>query len=177
LIALEVVAAVALGILVLWLMFEPSLFPGRRGPELPPEPEAPEETRRGVALLALKEIEFDRATGKLSDADYELLKSRYSAEALAAIEADERVAEANPIAIAAADPEQLVTARLHLLRTKSAGVESHSCLRCGPRPEPDARFCSRCGLSLEATGFCVQCGAPLLAGSRFCSGCGNKVAA
>lgn len=176
---LEVVAAIALGCLVLWLVFEPALFPGRSGPELPPEPEAPEETRRGVALLALKEIEFDRATGKLSDPDYELLKSRYTAEAIAALDAETEESQPNPAAgLTAGDPEQLVSARLQVLRAgRSAGVESGACLRCGPRPEPDARFCSRCGLSLQATGFCGQCGAPLLSGSRFCSGCGNKVAA
>src|SRR3989475_10085713 len=38
-----------------------------------------------VALRALKEIEFDRATGKLSDSDYEQLKAKYTAEALAAL--------------------------------------------------------------------------------------------
>ena len=37
-----------------------------------------------VALRALKEIEFDRATGKLSDSDYEQLKGKYTQEALAA---------------------------------------------------------------------------------------------
>ena len=174
---LEVIAAIALGILVLWLVFEPSLLPGRKSPELPPEPEAPEETRRGVALLALKEIEFDRATGKLSDADYELLKSRYSAEALAALDAEEQTPAPHTAALPS-DPEQLVTARLQVLRAGPVtGDGGRVCLRCGPRPEPDARFCSRCGLSLDATAFCVQCGAALLAGSRFCSGCGNKVAA
>jgi hypothetical protein len=39
---------------------------------------------RAVALRALKEIEFDRATGKLADADYDALKQRYTAEALEA---------------------------------------------------------------------------------------------
>src|SRR6266436_5891468 len=38
-----------------------------------------------VALRALKEIEFDRATGKLSDSDYEQLKAKYTGEALAAM--------------------------------------------------------------------------------------------
>jgi hypothetical protein len=46
------------------------------------EPEL-EDTPRGRALLALKEIDFDRATGKLSEADYLELKARYSARALA----------------------------------------------------------------------------------------------
>src|SRR5882762_6325022 len=44
---------------------------------------------RAVALRALKEIEFDRATGKLSDADYEALKARYTSEALAALRTEE----------------------------------------------------------------------------------------
>src|SRR6058998_1316467 len=38
-----------------------------------------------VALRALKEIEFDRATGKLSDADYEQLKAKYTQEAVVAM--------------------------------------------------------------------------------------------
>ncbi len=42
--------------------------------------------RRDRALAALKEIEFDRATGKLSDDDYESMKSRFTAEALTARE-------------------------------------------------------------------------------------------
>jgi hypothetical protein len=172
---LEVIGAVALGVLVLWLVFEPSSAAGRGAPALPPEPEAPEETRRGVALLALKEIEFDRATGKLSDRDYEMLKARYAAEALAALEAEAVAARPE----VTGDPEELVAARRQQLRaSRSSGSPApKSCLRCGPRPEPEARFCSRCGLSLEATGFCTRCGAPLLAGSRFCTGCGNRIAA
>jgi len=39
-----------------------------------------------VALRALKEIEFDRATGKLSDTDYEQLKAKYTQAALARCE-------------------------------------------------------------------------------------------
>ena len=45
---------------------------------------------RAVALRALREIEFDRATGKLSDADYDELKAKYTTEALAALRAQGR---------------------------------------------------------------------------------------
>src|SRR3990172_8904169 len=172
---LEILGAVGLGLLVLWLVFEPALGRSRPGLAIP-EPEAPEETLRGVALLALKEIEFDRETGKLSDPDYQMLKARYGAEALAALEAEESVATRPADA---GDPEELISARLQLLRSaRSTGSPaSHSCPRCGPRPEADALFCSRCGIALAGAGFCSSCGAPLPAESRFCAGCGTKVAA
>src|SRR2546427_7746166 len=51
---------------------------------------------RAVALRALKEIEFDRATGKLSDADYEALKAKYTVEALEALRADATGEAATP---------------------------------------------------------------------------------
>src|SRR6185312_17326485 len=49
------------------------------------EGEDPEDdwSPQTVALRALKEIEFDRATGKLSDQDYDALKAKYTGEALA----------------------------------------------------------------------------------------------
>jgi len=172
--AFEVLAALALCLLAIWLLFEPALRPAR--PDLSAlEPEAPEETRRGVALLALKEIEFDRETGKLSERDYRMLQARYGSEALAALEAE-------PPADAAAgtgDPEELVAARLQLLRSAhSSGPPAPPvCRSCGPRPESDAAFCSGCGAPLTAAGFCSQCGAALPPGSRFCAGCGTRVAA
>src|SRR3954468_10010369 len=52
----------------------------------------PALARRDRALAALKEIDFDRATGKLSDSDYELLKAQFSQEALDAIKAADAAA-------------------------------------------------------------------------------------
>jgi ribosomal protein L40E len=37
---------------------------------------------QSLAVDALRELEFDRATGKISDSDYEPLKARYTAQAL-----------------------------------------------------------------------------------------------
>lgn len=125
--ALELLGALAIAALVLWLVFEPVLGLPRQSPEIL-EPEAPEETRRGTALLALKEIEFDRETGKLSDRDYDLLKARYSAEALSAIAEEEAVYPDAPSAV----PTATIL----------------SCESCGPRPEPDAVYCSSCGRNL-----------------------------
>jgi hypothetical protein len=171
--ALEIVGALCIGLLVLWLVFEPVLSPRGSGAPLP-EPEAEEETRRGVALLALKEIEFDRATGKLSDTDYDSLKARYSGEALAALEADEQQAQRS---VATSDPEELIAARLRQLRAAKGQPAPLPCSRCGPRPEPDALFCSTCGQALTVAAFCSSCGNVLPPDSLFCAGCGVRVAA
>jgi len=173
--AIEVAGALVIGALVFWLVFAPMLASGQEQP-MPPEPVADEETRSGLALLALKEIEFDRATGKLSDEDYTTLKERYSKEALAALDRD----QAEEVVVAAtADPEALVAARVSQLRSAHATGRPAPplCPGCGPRPEPDALFCSSCGRPLAPAEFCASCGQPLPTDSRFCAGCGSKVAA
>ncbi len=71
-----------------------------------------------TAVDALREIEFDHATGKLSERDYTELKSSYTQRAVAAMRAG--------------DGDTIV------------------CDVCGPRPEPDAQFCSSCGRALAA---------------------------
>jgi hypothetical protein len=183
----EAAAAVAVGALVLWLVLQPLLGPGTVRP-LPPEPVDPEETPTGVALTALKEIEFDRATGKLSEADYEQLKARYTAAAVQALRAES--AEAAPDEV-----EAMIAAKVRVLRSARASTSpggpsdtaglrtvpgagmAPPCATCGPRPEPDAVFCSTCGLRLGLPATCARCAAPLPPESSFCEACGSQVAA
>ena len=137
----EGVVAVLVGLAALLLVMQPLLRRERR-PLPPPEPVDPEETPRGVALAALKEIDFDRETGKLSESDYQLLKAKYTGLALEALRAEEQSAEADPV-------EALIAARVRSLRGADAQASTDLvCRTCGPRPEPDAIFCSTCGLRL-----------------------------
>ena len=97
LMGLEVVAAALVGLAAVWLVLQPLVLPGRaRTPVY--EPLDPEETPKGVALAALKEIEFDRETGKLSDEDYDFLKAKYTGVALDALRAE--AAEAAEVGVA-----------------------------------------------------------------------------
>src|SRR3989442_1208288 len=84
-----------------------------------------------VALRALKEIEFDRATGKLSDSDYEQLKAKYTAEALAALRGG-----------AGRETRDGATGR-GPTRPPSP-VSRPSCPEQSARPEVGAIFCSEC---------------------------------
>jgi ribosomal protein L40E len=43
--------------------------------------------RQSPAVEALRELEFDRQTGKIADADYEALKARYTEQALVSMRA------------------------------------------------------------------------------------------
>lgn len=170
---LEAVAGLLVGVAALWLVLQPLLRPSSSGP-LPFEPLDPEETPKGVALAALKEIEFDRETGKLSDADYESLKSKYTEAALEALRAEQEVPASD-------DLEAVIAARVRSLRPAAAATLPNtaalSCSTCGPRPERDAVFCSQCGCRLPTDHVCGRCGATLPPDSKFCESCGRPVAA
>jgi hypothetical protein len=159
----EALAAAVVGVLALWLVLQPLIRPSTKRPG-GTEPVDPEETERGVALTALKEIEFDRETGKLSDADYEFLKAKYTKAALKALRLDSTGEPGR----ASDDVEAMIAARVRALRSASATAPSDIpvslppssqvgllpslpvCQTCGPRPEPDALFCSTCGRELQS---------------------------
>jgi len=121
------------------------------------------------AIEALREVEFDRATGKLSEDDYAILRATYAPQALAELRAREGHGKVNAASEAASsDAAERLIARMRTRRTACGG--------CGPRPEPDAIFCSSCGGYLEAA--CLRCQAPVpSADARFCVGCGESLAA
>ena len=172
---LEVLAAALVGLAAVWLVLQPLVLPGRARTPVYEPPDA-EETPKGVALAALKEIEFDRETGKLSDEDYAFLKGKYTGVALDALRAES--VEAAEVG-APGDVEVMIAARARALRSAatSAPPGAPVCSTCGPRPEADAVFCSTCGHRLLPGGACAGCGAELGLGSRFCEQCGTGVAA
>jgi double zinc ribbon protein len=179
----EALAAALVGVIAIWLVLQP-LARRSSAPSRPVEPLDPEETPKGIALTALKEIEFDRETGKLSDADYDFLKAKYTAAALEALRLESVTDEP---AGGSDDVEAMIAAKVRALRSASASppsddrsaftTTSRACPTCGPRPEADAVFCSTCGHRLPTGSACDRCGAALLPDSRFCEACGRQVAA
>ncbi len=167
---IEVLAAALVGLSLLWLVFEPLLVAHvGASPDVFDVDgfEDLEDTRSGVALAALKEIEFDRETGKLSDADYEFLKQKYTVEALEALRTED-----------AGAPDVLeaeVAARVASIR--AAGQRGAACAGCGAHAGPDAKFCPSCGLPVGVPAACAKCGIDLPVGSRYCAACGSRVAA
>src|SRR5947207_4941419 len=86
---LELILGIVLATAATYFVLLPILRPAVESAGAPSADEgddpADDMSPQTVALRALKEIEFDRATGKLSDTDYDQLKAKYTAEALAAL--------------------------------------------------------------------------------------------
>lgn len=83
------------------------------------------QREKAVALLAISEADFDRATGKLSDDDYRVLLTDYEDRALHAMGELER-----------AHPPAAVT---------ELEVAARYCSGCGSRFAAQDRFCAGCG--------------------------------
>jgi double zinc ribbon protein len=116
-----------------------------------------------TAVEALREIEFDRQTGKLSDTDYATLKTSYTERALAELRAE-------PSSAPAAAPDAVEALVL------AYRAQRHACPEHGQRPESDAMYCSECGRYLA--GACSACGTAITEpAARYCTGCGTALAA
>lgn len=170
------IAGLLLAAGMVWLVLDPILRPhaatGEGDLSVDPDDDL---SPRAVALRALAEIEFDRATGKLSPVDYESLKARYTRDAVDALRPAS--APAAPAALPTAAPAPPVPSPAPPL------PPSPGQLRCpvhGPSVLPGSEFCSVCGRRMvagAAGSFCGSCGTPLEAGSQFCARCGKRVAA
>ena len=166
---LEFVVGVVLAAGAVWFVLYPILAPGfaasgQREVETDDQDEE-DLSPRAVALRALREIEFDRATGKLSDSDYQQLYQKYTAEALAAMRAEKvDTGEAK---------RERAPAPIPIARPSVAACDVH-----GQRPEKGAEFCSECGRRLgKKPGYCSRCGEALEQDARYCNACGTRVAA
>ena len=99
------------------------------------------EARKRVALLALRDVEYDFLAGKLDEVDYRSLKSELTAEALAAMEADDE-SRVGSVATADDDLEGEISSIRQGLRSGLV------CPSCTFSNEDGSRFCSACGLAL-----------------------------
>lgn len=98
------------------------------------------EARRRVTLKALRDVEYDFHTGKLDDKDYQDLRRELSAEALEAMEAADREADAEAVA-------EALEAEIRQVRKGLKG--GLTCRGCGHVNQAGSRFCAACGGSLQ----------------------------
>ena len=108
------------------------------------------ERDKMLTLRAIKELEFDRAMGKIADGDFEVMRDRLRARALRLItQLDGAAAYREMI-------ERDVAARLHaapmaVATAAAAAAARPACADCGTANDPDARFCKSCGRPVQVT--------------------------
>jgi hypothetical protein len=91
------------------------------------------EEQKAIVLRSIKELEFDRAMGKVSDADFAELSGRLRARALELMGALDAVP---------ATPEPVPA--------RQAATSAGSCPNCQGFNDGDARFCKHCGAKLAS---------------------------
>ena len=106
------------------------------------------ERDKMLTLRAIKDLEFDRAMGKVAESDFEMMRDRLRARAVRLItQLDGATAYREMI-------ERDLAARLPVESPDSPVAASPgrgACAECGATNEADARFCKMCGRPLERT--------------------------
>ena len=97
------------------------------------------EREKMLVLRSIKELEFDRAMGKMSAGDFDEMAGRLRARALALM----KQIDANA-------PGYRATIENELAERLQAGSVAPQTCRCGTTNDADAAFCKRCGNRLQA---------------------------
>ncbi len=132
------------------------------------------EHERALAVQGLRELEFDREMGKLSDADYEPMHKALEDRALTAMAAVENIRIQSEKAANAKKPvvtslaqairrPMPVPRRIDPIPTLVLHTESPRPPQPSPPQPPSAsgkiRFCPECGMRAAVDSkFCAQCG-------------------
>jgi NADH pyrophosphatase NudC (nudix superfamily) len=145
--------------------------------------------RKESAYSALKELEFDYKTGKLSEGDFRELEARYRAEALELLAAIDEAEKARTTAGRRKGGAAVRAEASAPAPVESADLEPYECAACGRMNIEGARFCAGCGGPLEVDddiveeepelvvgeNVCAECGSEVSPDHRFCGSCGAEV--
>jgi hypothetical protein len=115
------------------------------------------EREKMLVLRSIKEVEFDRAMGKISDADFNEMAARLRARAAGLL----RQLDADSSGYRALIERELATRvgrapAFEAPAPPAAGAPDKTesgeaaCPSCGAANDPDARFCKACGARIEA---------------------------
>lgn len=143
------------------------------------EPGAPEPGQAETLLFeqdrvlsALRDLDFDHATGKLPDDDYAAQRARLVAEGTAVLkQLDAWTPSAASAAPATPDLDAELEAAIARRRSRPAPAPA-----AAPR-QREAEIEAAVAKRRQAARFCSQCGQPLQPGDRFCGACGAAVKA
>ncbi len=138
------------------IVIKPLLNQKRLKPAMAGSAKVSSADQHQASLLALRDLEFDHRTGKVTDEDYASLRANLLAQAAVTIDAqDKRSVDLDALI------EQAVRSRRQtpvdslieeaIRRRRKNQVEAQAvnlCPKCGRKARADDRFCAGCGASL-----------------------------
>jgi len=121
--------------------------------------------KKAMLYEAIQELDFEKESGKISDTEYNTLRSDYLAQVAVVIEKIDGLAPAEPAAAQTPQGEP---------QDPAAKPEGElACASCGAQNPRGSKFCLECGHAFVLV--CASCGESLPAKARFCNACGEKV--
>ena len=137
------IGGVLLGAGVLLFVLEP-VFSGKSAPMYDGDDVFDEgAARRRVALTALRDLEYDRATGKLDEDDYGQLRTELSREALEHLGEE---GKSGRVGGGGRGPDRASRElEEEIAELRRAIREGMQCATCGHLNRLGARYCARCG--------------------------------
>lgn len=137
--------------------------------------------KKAMLYEAIQDLDFEKASGKISDSEHETLRNDYLAQVSVVIEEMDRLAPPTPPAAKKlpAEPEKSTdegepetATNEHEHETSTDALVCSSCSAHNPR---GSNFCLECGAAFALQ--CASCGESLPAKARFCNACGEKASA
>jgi len=155
----SILIGLAMLVAVLPIVADPFRHPERhtrRKPSTSPR----ERPAYAAVLRALRDLDFDHQTGKVSDEDHARVRPELLLQAAQAMEA----------VPAETDVEAMIEAEVMRLRLEMRSGSADRCAGCGNELHKGDRFCPACGRA--AAVHCPGCGELIHDADRFCAWCG-----
>ncbi|MFN8535329.1 MAG: zinc ribbon domain-containing protein [Dehalococcoidia bacterium] len=120
--------------------------------------------KRDTIYDALRELDFDERTGKISPKDHAELSETYKRQAIGLLkQLDDQTRDA--LLTIDQEIEQEIAARRTTPRRAAL-----RCVACGAALDASDRFCRTCGIPRSRA--CTRCGATVATGDQVCPRCG-----
>ncbi|GEM_PF-1653235 len=125
------------------------------------------EEKKTQILSNIKDLDFEKASGKLTDADYESSRNDYMAQVSAVII---RMGELAPQQQQERRKKGSAASKTTAPKSKA---DTMTCASCGEANPKGSKFCLDCGRPFKAQ--CGACSETLPPKAKFCNACGEQV--
>ena len=133
-------------------------------------------SQKDTIYSALKDLEFDYQTGKLSDDDYEELRKKFTGEASTVLGEIDALRSSKEGRSKSGKKGRKNKTSATAVAVQVEVQEEYACDKCGLAYKDGAKFCEDCGADLASEAAaeltCDKCGFAHNEDDKFCQSCG-----